>query len=225
VRYYGNKRFCTVCGKSSRRFRHFGLVPRADAQCAHCGALERHRFLWLYLTKKTDLFDGREKQVLHVAPEPCFVSRLKERIGDGYVTADLEDPRVMVNMDVTNITYPDQSFDVIYCSHVLEHVPDDKRALGEFHRVLKDNGWAILLVPPITAEKTFEDPTIVDADARAIAFGQKDHVRRYGKDYIDRLRETGFEVEVTEVKDFVEENEAIKMGLTHSSGEIYYCTK
>ncbi len=214
-----------MCGKSSRRFRQFGLVARADAQCVHCGALERHRFLWLFLTQKTDLFDGRKKKVLHVAPEPCFVFRLKERLGEGYLTADLADSRVMVAMDITNITYPDQSFDVIFCSHVLEHVPDDTKAMREFHRVLNDHGWSILLVPPITTAKTFEDTSIVDPQARAKAFGQEDHVRRYGKDYIDRLRGAGFTVKVTEVKDLVKEDEAIRMGLTSSSGEIYYCTK
>jgi ubiquinone/menaquinone biosynthesis C-methylase UbiE len=131
----------------------------------------------------------------------------------------------MVNMDITNINYPDQSFDVIYCCHVLEHVKDDKLAMKEFHRILKRNGWAILLVPPITTGKTFEDPSIVDPEARLMAFGQKDHVRRYGKDYVDRLREAGFKVEVTEVNDLVEKDEAILMGLTRSSGEIYYCIK
>jgi len=91
--------------------------------------------------------------------------------------------------------------------------------------VLKNNGWAILLVPPITAEKTYEDPTIVDPRARSIAFGQEDHVRRYGSDYVDRLFEAGFAVEVTKVNDLVEADDAIRMGLTASSGEIYHCTK
>ncbi len=127
-------------------------------------------------------------------------------------------------MDITNIEYPDQSFDVIYCSHVLEHVQDDKRAMREFFRVLKNNGWAILLVP-ITSEKTFEDPSIIEPLERLQAFGQENHVRRYGPDYVDRLCEAGFSVEVTKVNDLVQSNEAVKMGLTLASGEIYYCTK
>jgi len=225
VRFYGKSRVCTVCGKSSRRFRRFGTVPRENAQCAYCGSLERHRFLWLFLTNKTDLFDGNQKKVLHVAPEPCLENRLRERIGVGYITADLFNSRAMVKMDITNIKYPDQSFDVVYCSHVLEHVQDDKQAIREFHRVLKKNGWAILLVPPISSGKTYEDPSIIAPEARLIAFGQKDHVRRYGKDYVDRLREAGFKIEVIEVNDIAAENEAILMGLTLSCGEIYYCTK
>jgi predicted SAM-dependent methyltransferase len=222
--YCGNARFCPVCGKSSSRFRKFGLVPREDAQCVHCGALERHRLFWLYVMKKTDLFDGRPKKVLHVAPEFCLESRLRKCLGDNYITADLFISRAMVKMDITDIKYKDQPFDVIYCSHVLEHVQDDRRALREFHRVLKGNGWAILLVP-ITAEKTFEDPSIVKPKQRLKAYGQEDHVRRYGPDYIDRLRDAGFKVEVTKVNDFIEKDDAIRMGLTPESGEIYYCTK
>ena len=162
--------------------------------------------------------------MLHVAPELCFESRFKKRLGDNYLTADLFNARAMVKMDITNIEYPDQSFDVIYCSHVLEHVQDDKKAMREFCRVLKSNGWAILPVP-VNDDETFEDPSIVEPSERLKAFGQKDHVRRYGLDYVDRLREAGFRVAITEVNDFVQNEEAIHMGLTPASGKIYYCTK
>lgn len=224
VPYYGKGKYCPVCGKSSRRFRQFGSPPREDAQCVHCGALERHRLLWLHLLRKTDLFDGTPKTMLHVAPESCFESRLKQRLGDGYLTADLYNPRAMVKMDVTSIEYTDQSFDIIYCSHVLEHVQDDRKAMSEFYRILKNTGWAILLVP-ITADGTFEDPSIVEPEERLRVFGQETHVRRYGPDYVDRLRHAGFRVEVTKANDLVQNNEAIGMGLTDASGEIYYCTK
>lgn len=224
VPYCEKERFCPLCGKLSRRFSQYGLVPREDAQCVHCGSLERHRFLWLYLSQKTDLFSDTPKKMLHVAPEQCFESRLKERLRGNYLTADLFNARAMVRMDITDIEYPDESFDVIYCSHVLEHVQDDKKAMQEFYRVLKRNGWAILLVP-ITADKTFEDSSIVDPQKREEAFGQKDHVRRYGPDYVDRLRDAGFKVKITKANDFVQNDEAIRMGLTSASGEIYYCTK
>ncbi|VAX37158.1 hypothetical protein MNBD_PLANCTO02-1771 [hydrothermal vent metagenome] len=225
ILYYGKGRLCPVCNNSSRRFREYGLIRRNDAQCIHCNALERHRFLWLYLTMKTDLFSSSPKKMLHVAPEPCFTSKLKEQLGDNYLTADLFDPQVMVKMDITHIEYPDESFDVIYCSHVLEHVQDDKMAMREFFRVLSDDGWAILNVP-ITSEKTFEDPSITDPLEREKVFGQKDHVRRYGPDYVDRLRKAGFTVETIKVDDLIHSDEAVKMGLTPTSvGEIYYCTK
>jgi SAM-dependent methyltransferase len=224
ISYYGKGRLCPVCGKSSRRFRPFGLSLREEAQCIHCGALERHRLLWLYLSKRTDLFDGKPKTMLHIAPESCLESIFRQRLGDNYITADLFSSKVMVKMDVTDIHYPDQSFDVIYCSHVLEHVQNDRRAMKEFYRTLKDRGWAILLVP-IDAEETFEDPSIVEPEERLRAFGQEDHVRRYGPDYADRLREAGFRVQVTTVADLAQQDEIRRMGLTRASGDIYFCTK
>lgn len=216
-------RECPVCGRISSEFRSFGLDPRPDAQCPRCGALERHRLLWLYLSQRTNLFDGRRKTMLHVAPEECLEERFRRRLGAGYVTADLLNPRAMVTMDVTNIQYPNHSFDVIYCSHVLEHVVDDRRAMREFRRVMKPGGWAILVVP-ITAERTFEDPSVIDPAERLRVFGQEDHVRRYGPDYVDRLREAGFRVEVTTITDLVTAETATRMGLTEACGDIYTCS-
>ena len=224
VWYRGSGRWCPVCAQPSRQFRRFGFVPREDAKCPQCGALERHRFVWLFFIHRTDLFDGNQKKVLHIAPEPCFEARLKQRLGQGYLTADLLDPHVMERMDITRIQYPEESFDVIYCSHVLEHVPDDRIAMREFRRVLRKDGWAVLLVP-ITVEKTFEDPTITDPTERLRLFGQEDHVRRYGPDYVERLREAGFDVFVTRVLDVFSEEEATRMGLTPAAGEIYLCRR
>jgi SAM-dependent methyltransferase len=221
--YRGTGRWCPVCGTPSRRFGEYGTVPRSDALCVHCGALERHRLAWLYLQRRTDLFDGRPKKMLHVAPEPAFERRLRAALRDGYLTADLSG-RAMVAMDVEDIRMPDASFDVIFCSHVLEHVHDDRKAMREFLRVLKPDGWAILLVP-IMADATFEDPTVTDPAERLRLFGQADHVRRYGPDYVDRLREAGFAVTTTRVSDLASPEEAARMGLTHATGEIYHCTR
>jgi len=224
IPYRGRNRWCPICGKSSRKFARSGIVPRADAKCMHCGALERHRLVWLYLRRRTALFDGRVGAMLHVAAEPSLQKPLQSHLGSAYVTADLEDPRAMVRMDITDIKYPDESFDVIYCSHVLEHVPDDRRAMREFRRTLKPGGWALLLVP-ITATTTFEDPTVTDPKERLRLFGQKDHVRRYGPDYVDRLRDEGFEVQVSRSEDFLSPEEIHRMGITEAAGEIYHCTK
>lgn len=225
IAYRGNGRWCPICERSSRKFRTYGIPSREDAQCIFCGALERHRFVWLYISKMTNLFDITPKRMLHVAAEQCFESRLRNFLGEAYITAGLLDPHAMVKMDITNnIQYPDEYFDVIYCSHVFEHVQDDRKAMREFYRVLKQGGWAILLVP-ITTDKTFEDSSIVDPSDRLRVFGQEDHVRRYGPDYIDRLRESGFQVKVSGVLDFFENNDVVRMGLTPESGEIYYCTK
>ena len=145
-------------------------------------------------------------------------------LGENYLTADLYDSNAMVKMDITDIHYSDESFDIIICSHVLEHVEDDKKALKELFRVLKKNGWAIILVP-ITSDKTFEDLTIKTEEDRLKVFGQKDHVRRYGPDYIERLYEAGFFVKITKVEQLVSFDDAQKMGLTDASDDIYFCTK
>lgn len=222
--YSGNRRHCPVCNRDSRKFQAFGVVPREDAQCPHCGALERHRLVWSYLKRKTSLFSGHSLNMLHVAPEVIFEELLRQQLGDGYLTADLNNPRAMVKMDITDIQYPDNTFDVIYCSHVLEHVPDDRKAMREFLRVLKPDGWAMLLVP-IICERTFEDPTIVDPEARTRLFGQDDHVRNYGRDYVDRLSEAGFDVSVIFPGDFMTGEEIVRMGITPAAGEIFLCSK
>lgn len=130
----------------------------------------------------------------------------------------------MLKMDIMNIQFPDDFFDVIYCSHVLEHVHNDMQAMRELHRVLKKDGWAILLVP-ITAAKTFEDDSITDPDLRLQAFGQRDHLRRYGRDFAERLRRANFRVKVTSVSDVLAKGEIVRMGLSPASGYIHYCTK
>ena len=221
--YSGNNRFCPVCECSSSAFLPLG--QRADARCVVCGSLERHRLLWTFLKEKTDLFDDQIKQILHIAPELCFESRLRKKFANSYITADLLAPSAMVKMDITCIQYPDQSFDVILCSHVLEHIQDDKQAMKEIYRVLKNDGFAILIVPISDKEKTFEDPSIVSPQERLKYFGQEDHVRIYGLDYIDRLCDAGFKVSVTSVKDLCSEETADLMGLTIASGNIYKCTK
>jgi hypothetical protein len=220
IPYYGNGYWCPVCEKSSRKF---ATLP-FEGMCIHCDSLARHRFAWVYLEQKTDLIYGKKNKVLHIAPEKGFEDKLKKLLGVRYISADLRSPKVMVKMDITNIQYPDQSFDVIFCSHVLQQVQDDRKAMSELFRVLKNDGWAILLVP-ITANITFEDPTITEPYERKERFGSEDHVRRYGLDYIDRLIIAGFKVTVTEVSDLFNETEIRIMGLNKGAGEIYYCTK
>jgi len=224
VSYIGTARYCPVCKKSSRKFGEAGIAKRSDAQCIFCGSLERGRLVWLYFEKMTNLFDQNPKQMLHVAPESYFEKSLKRQMGSGYLTADLKNPGVMVQMDITDIQYPNETFDVIYCSHVLEHVLDDKRAMREFYRVLKSDGWAVILVP-IMSEKTFEDPSVTHPSERLRLFGQEDHVRIYGPDFAERLREAGFVVKIVRPTDFLKNEEIVRMGITKSAGEIYLCTK
>lgn len=224
LKYIGKKRYCPICNRNSRIFGSYGVRQRSDAQCMFCGAIERHRLVWLFFQRKTDLFSGSSLKMLHVAPEAIFEELLRNQLGGNYLTADLFNPKAMVKMDITDIQYPDESFDAIYCSHVLEHVPDDKKAMREFHRVLKPNGWAILLVP-IVGEHTIEDLSITDPAMRAKLYGQEDHVRSYGRDYKDRLKEAGFEVAEIYPEDFLSNEEIIRMGITKSAGEIFLCQR
>ena len=181
--YVGRGRECPVCGARRRRFLPYGYVaPRADALCPSCLSLERHRLLWLYLTRETDLL-RRPQRILHIAPEVCLMKRLRHRAAD-YTTADLESPLAELHFDVLQIPLPDASYDVLICNHLLEHVADDRRALGEFYRILRPGGWGILLSPVDRSRAaTFEDDSITDPAERTRIFGQYDHRRIYGRDY------------------------------------------
>jgi SAM-dependent methyltransferase len=237
--YAGRERYCPVCGRHSRRFLPAGEERRDDACCAHCGSLERHRLLWYFLISR-NLLDVRPAEVsadsgpdaprradallLHIAPEPCLEPRFRSVLGNRYLTADLYASGVMENFDVTDIPHKNEAFPAIYCSHVLEHVPDDRRAMREFFRVLHPDGWAILLVP-ITAPRTIEDPAVTDPDERLRLFGQADHVRRYGPDYADRLTECGFHVERYDPADVASAADCVRMGLGAAAGSIWLCRR
>ncbi|QDT37431.1 class I SAM-dependent methyltransferase [Stratiformator vulcanicus] len=176
-----------------------------------------------YVRERTDLFDGRPKRLLHVAPESHIAAILKGVPNIDYLSADLDSPHAMVKMDITQIEFPDNSFDIIYCSHVLEHVTEDRQAMREFRRVLKSDGWAILQVP-ITADITDEDPSVTDPDERLKRFGQHDHVRRYGPDYADRLAESGFDVTVDDWGSQLSPATVKKYGIAPEE-LIYFCRK
>lgn len=195
--YRGRGVECPVCGAHYRRFLPYGYVAsRPNALCPRCLALERHRLLWLYLTRETDLTTARPR-TLHIAPEVCLMRHLRPLFAaqpERYVTADLESPLADLHFDVQRIPLADASFDAIICNHLLEHVADDRQALRELHRILRPGGWGILLSPvERDYERTYEDDTITDPDERTRIFGQYDHRRIYGADYADRLREAGFE--------------------------------
>ena len=147
VFYSGKDVQCTICGHEYKTFLPYGRInPRPNALCPSCLSLERHRLIWLYLKEKTNFFQ-QPQDVLHVAPESCFMKRFEAVHGARYITADIESPLAKVKMDIHAIPFPENSFDVVLCNHVLEHVGDDIQALREIRRVLKPGGWAILQVP------------------------------------------------------------------------------
>ena len=215
---------CPLCGKTAKEFKPFGHGARRtpNRQCP-CGSLERHRAMWLYFRDRTDLLTA-PLRLLHVAPEVILERRLHPLPNLGYLSADLDSPTAMVKMDLTAIDLPDNSFDVIYASHVLEHIPDDVKAMSELFRVLRPGGWAILQVPmwgPTTREEHIEDD-----EERSKAYGQPDHVRMYGNDgvYGDRLRSVGFDVHVEK---FVESlgDDLIERYRLQRGEYIYRCSK
>jgi SAM-dependent methyltransferase len=146
---------------------------------------------------------SRRLAVIHFAPEPVFQQALRALPNLVYVSADLDSPLAAVRMDLAAIACPDGAFDVALCSHVLEHVADDRQALRELFRVLKPGGWSILQSPvDLNRETTFEDARVVSPADRARLFGQEDHVRLYGRDYAQRLEAAGF---VVKAENFVKE--------------------
>lgn len=223
--YIGTNRLCPICNKKSRFFVPFGKSKRNDALCLYCGSLERHRLTWLFFKRKTNLFNGKNKSMLHFAPEICFINKLKREKGLNYVSADLSSPLAMVKIDITKIEFPDESFDVIYCSHVLEHILNDKCAITELYRVLKKCGWAVISVPLCKSlSKTFEDCTVTEPNERLRLFGDEDHVRKYGLDFIDRLNDAGFIVQIINPSDFLNDYEIERMGIINTD-ELFFCRK
>ncbi len=159
--------------------------------------------------------------MLHVAPEGCLVALLKRSPYIEYVSADIA-PYAMVQMDLTDIPFSDESFDVIYISHVFEHILDDRRAMREVHRVLRSGGWSILQVP-INSETTYEDLSITQPEERERVFGQNDHVRIYGNDYYDRLAEAGFSV-AKRALNLQSDSEVARLGISPTE-KVTFCTK
>ena len=224
--YRGHTVTCPIINRSYRKFLPYGRVnPRPNALCPDSLSLERHRLLWLFLKEKTNFFSEKLK-VLHIAPEQCFLNKFEQQHGENYITADLESPLAKVKMDLHDVPFEDNTFDVAICNHVMEHVDNDIRAMREIQRVLKPGGWAIIQVPffyPLP-DKTLEDASITDPGEREKAFGQDDHVRRYGKDYAERLTSAGFKVREDDYVKKIGEEKIRKYALP---GEeiIHYCMK
>ena len=184
--YQGDNVECTICNSKFKEFGTFGLVPRKNARCHKCGSLERHRLLWKYFIEKTDLFKANKKiRLLHFAPEKVFYDFFSTNQNIEYYPCDLS-PEIYAyegnvkikKVDITGIPFEENYFDVIICSHVLEHIPDDTLAMSGLYRVLKKEGWAILQVPiDYNRETTYEDFSITTPEGREKAFGQNDHVR------------------------------------------------
>ena len=221
----GNRFTDPIDGKSFKMFLPYGYGnQRNNVLSPSTLSLERHRLLWLYLQNETDFFNselvseskqinsestisnnkriilrdteiGSALKVLHFAPEQEFYKRFKKQKNIEYTTTDLLSPLADVKSDICNLPFQDNHYDVILCNHVLEHIPNDTKAMQELYRVLKPGGMAILQIPQdLSRAITFSDNSIVDQKERAKIFGQYDHVRVYGRDYFNKLRSIGFKV-------------------------------
>ncbi len=212
----GDKFTDPIDGKSFKSFLPYGYGnQRNNVLSPSTLSLERHRLLWLYLQNETDFFSSESLtesnspvRVLHFAPEQCFLKRFRKLKNIDYTTTDLLSPIADVKADICDLPFKDNSYDIILCNHVLEHIPDDTKAMQELYRVMKPGGMGVFQIPQdLERSETFEDDSITDQKERARIFGQYDHVRVYGRDYFDKLRSIGFKVdEVDYTSKLSEEN-------------------
>lgn len=194
---------CPICGATALRFLRFGLAGRRNAQCPSCGSLERHRFLWLYLQRRTPLF-RRPLRLLHTAPEPALEARLRPLPHLRYTSVDRFDPAADVQADLTDLPFAAASFDALLSCHVLEHVADDRAALAELARVIRPGGWGVLMVPfDPRLPATLEDPANDTPARRMAAYGHPYHHRIYGADLVGRLAAAGFAAEIVTTRAFL----------------------
>ncbi|HKJ49232.1 MAG TPA: methyltransferase domain-containing protein [Christiangramia sp.] len=208
-----------IDGSGFRKFLPYGYEnQRENVLSPSTLSLERHRLLWLYLKYETEFFNKNLK-VLHFAPEQAFYKRFRKLNNLDYTTTDLNSPLADVKADICDLPFEDDSFDFILCNHVLEHIPDDTKAMQELYRILKPGGTAVLQIPQeLDRAETFQDDSIRDPKERAKIFGQYDHVRVYGRDYFQKLRNIGFEVEEVDYTSKLSEAEINKYCL--AKGEI-----
>ena len=221
----GNKFEDPINGIKYNKLLPYGrLKPRENALAPDSMSLERHRLMWLFLQQKTNFFTEKLK-FLHVAPEFCFINLFKKMENLQYITGDLVSPWADVKMDVHNIPFNDNEFNVVICNHVLEHVKDDKKVMEEFYRVMKKGGWGIFQVPIDKNNKqTIEDPNITDPKDREKLYWQSDHLRLYGLDYSKKLQKVGFKVTESNFINELEQELVNKYALPKDE-IIYFCEK
>jgi SAM-dependent methyltransferase len=219
VRFAGSRVECPVCDRSFSRWRG----DPALGCCPNCGSAPRHRLLKLSLEREWTFHPPRV-DILHFAPEWGTRRDLRSnpRVRR-YVTADLGARGVDVRCDITQLAFLSETFDIVLCSHVLEHVPNDRQAIQELHRVLRPGGVAYIQVPYVSNMHSDEDPSVTSPKERAKRFGQFDHVRMYGIDLADRLREPGFHVDELRPVRSMAEQDIVRWGLWDDT--IFRCER
>ena len=213
---------CPLCDGEFDAFEP--TARREAAVCPGCGSRERHRALWLLFQERPEMLEDAAS-LLHFAPERFFQQHLERLPRLRYITADIDPSRGDLPLDLMDLKLPDSCFDAILCSHVLEHVPADRLAMRELHRVLRPGGWVVVMVPlDVWRTETYEDPSITDPQDRLREFRQEDHVRLYAPDIAGRLREAGFEVDEVPVAERMGADGARRYGLLPSD-HVFVCRK
>ena len=226
---FGFRHYCPICRAHLREFVDVNWgIQREHARCPVCSSLERQRSVWLYLQGRTELFDGRPKRLLHFAPE-LELERLVRRVPNiSYLSADLQSPRAMLKADLRRLPMEDHSFDVIYCSHVLEYIDDDRQAMRELRRVLKPTGWMVLQDLIWDQDTTVDVKPNATPEERERVCGHRDWVRRYGKDFLNRVGSVGLNVTCEHVEDLYSSRAIQRCGLRRldkrcSAEDIFFC--
>jgi predicted SAM-dependent methyltransferase len=198
-----------------------------NAKCPNCKSSDRDRLIYLFIKNKTNLLKSLEKiNLLHVAPEVGLQKIIKSNKNINYVSMDKSSHLAEHHMDIENIEFEDNYFEVVIANHVFEHVSNDKKAMKEIYRVMKPEGWAILQVPiSMKLKNTYEDSSITNPEERIKAFGQNDHIRIYGKDYKNKLSDVGFEVKVSYFgRDEITKEDCERYGINDAEA-VYFCVK
>lgn len=223
--FYGEKYSCNCCQKKFRKFLEKGNIPRLNAECPYCGSLERNRLLLFYLQRETRIFSEKLK-VLHFSPERCIYNILKKYDLE-YTDGDINPAMAANIIDITNIQFQDNYFDLIICSHVLGHVPDEEKAISELFRVVKKDGIVLLmtLIDPDN-EKTFENILIKTPEERLVKYGEPDLCRLHGMDFSARIQKQGFQVSVIDYRKNFDAQSLIGFSLGDGKREmIFKCWK
>lgn len=194
--FSGKEYECSVCNSKLRKFISAAPGSRSGKRCPVCKSLERHRIACIYLTEIYKIHIKKDLRVLHFAPESGLKNKMLTFSFVEYLTADLMSDDVDLKLDICKIDLPDNRFDFVFCSHVLEHVEDDRQAMKEIFRVLAPGGSGLIMVPMVEAGPTIEDPNEKNPNERLRRFGQIDHVRLFGMDIVDRLQDAGFMVTI-----------------------------